>query len=73
MEHLSAALAALGIDNLIVEVDAPELPVMDGSSHPFIYLLQSAGIEELNAAKQFIRVKKTVRVEDGDKWAELRP
>ncbi len=73
VEHLSAALAALGIDNLIVEVDAPELPVMDGSSHPFIYLLQSAGIEELNAAKQFIRVKKTVRVEDGDKWAELRP
>lgn len=73
VEHLSAALSALGIDNLIVEVDAPELPVMDGSSHPFIYLLQSAGIEELNAAKQFIRIKKTVRVEEGDKWAELRP
>ena len=73
VEHLSAALSALGIDNLIIEVDAPELPVMDGSSQPFIYLLQSAGIEELNAAKQFIRVKKTVRVQDGDKWAELRP
>ncbi|MGL4206416.1 MAG: UDP-3-O-acyl-N-acetylglucosamine deacetylase [Aeromonadaceae bacterium] len=73
VEHLSAALSALGIDNLIVEVDAPELPVMDGSSHPFIYLLQSVGIEELNAPKQFIRVKKTVRVEEGDKWAELRP
>ena len=73
VEHLSAALSALGIDNLIIEVDAPELPVMDGSSHPFIYLLQSAGIEELNAAKQFIRVKKAIRVEDGDKWAELKP
>lgn len=73
VEHLSAALSALGIDNLIVEVDAPELPVMDGSSHPFIYLLQSTGIEEQNALKSFIRIKKTVRVEDGDKWAELRP
>src|SRR5574344_1129628 len=73
VEHLSAALATLGIDNLIVEVNAPELPVVDGSSQPFIYLLQSAGIEELNAATSFIRIKKPVRVEDGDKWAELRP
>lgn len=73
VEHLSAALAAFGIDNLYVEVDAPELPVMDGSSHPFIFLLQSAGIEELNAPKRFVRIKKTVRVEDGDKWAELKP
>jgi len=73
VEHLSAALAGLGIDNLFIEVDAPEIPVMDGSAHPFIYLLQSGGIEEQGAAKQFIRIKKTVRVEDGDKWAELRP
>ena len=73
VEHLSAALAAFGIDNLIVEVDAPELPVMDGSSHPFIFLLQSAGIEELNAPKRYLRVRKTVRVEEGDKWAELKP
>ena len=55
VEHLSAALAALGIDNLIVEVNAPELPVMDGSSQPFIYLLQSAGIEELNALAHVVR------------------
>lgn len=73
IEHLSAALAGLGIDNLIIEVDAPEVPVMDGSSHPFIYLLQSGGIRELNALKRFIRIKNTVRVEDGDKWAEFRP
>src|SRR5699024_715474 len=73
IEHLSAALAGLGIDNLFIEVDAPEIPVMDGSSHPFIYLLQSGGIHELNALKRFIRIKETIRVEDGDKWAELRP
>ncbi|WMC10116.1 UDP-3-O-acyl-N-acetylglucosamine deacetylase [Oceanimonas pelagia] len=73
IEHLSAALAGLGIDNLYIEVDAPEVPVMDGSSHPFIYLLQSGGIRELNALKRFIRIKQPVRVEDGDKWAELRP
>lgn len=73
IEHLSAALAGLGIDNLYIEVDAPEIPVMDGSSHPFIYLLQSGGIHELNALKRFIRIKEIIRVEDGDKWAELRP
>ncbi|MCD8548554.1 MAG: UDP-3-O-acyl-N-acetylglucosamine deacetylase [Aeromonadaceae bacterium] len=73
VEHLSAALAALGIDNLFIEVDAPEIPVMDGSAHPFLYLLQSGGIEEQAAAKQFLRIKKPVRVEDGDKWAEFLP
>ncbi len=73
VEHLMAALAGLGIDNLIVEVDAPEIPIMDGSAAPFVYLLQSAGISELKAAKRFIRIKETIRVEDGDKWAELRP
>ncbi|GGO68834.1 UDP-3-O-acyl-N-acetylglucosamine deacetylase [Bowmanella pacifica] len=73
VEHLASALAGLGIDNIIVEVDANELPIMDGSASPFIFLLQSAGIEEQSAAKKFIRVTKTVRVEDGDKWAELRP
>ncbi|RXJ72475.1 UDP-3-O-[3-hydroxymyristoyl] N-acetylglucosamine deacetylase [Veronia nyctiphanis] len=73
VEHLNAALAGMGIDNVIVEVDAPEIPIMDGSASPFIYLLQSAGIETLNAAKRFIRVKKPVRIEDGDKWAELLP
>ncbi|GAA4500212.1 UDP-3-O-acyl-N-acetylglucosamine deacetylase [Pseudaeromonas paramecii] len=73
VEHLSAALAALGIDNLFIEVDAPEIPVMDGSAHPFLYLLQSGGIDEQTAAKQFLRIKKPVRVEDGDKWAEFLP
>ncbi|MDD6176778.1 MAG: UDP-3-O-acyl-N-acetylglucosamine deacetylase [Succinivibrionaceae bacterium] len=73
VEHLSAALSALGIDNLVVEVNAPELPVMDGSAQPFIYLLEDAGIELLDAPKKFIKIKKTVRVELEDKWAELRP
>lgn len=73
VEHLNAALAGLGIDNIIVEVDAPEIPIMDGSASPFIYLLLDAGIEEQNAAKKFIRIKEKVRVEDGDKWAEFKP
>jgi UDP-3-O-[3-hydroxymyristoyl] N-acetylglucosamine deacetylase len=73
VEHLMSALAGLGIDNLYVDLSAPEVPIMDGSAGPFVFLLQSAGIEEQNAAKKFIRVKKTIRVEDGDKWAELRP
>jgi len=73
VEHLNAALAGMGIDNVIVEVDAPEIPIMDGSASPFVYLLQSAGIETLNAPKKFIRIKKPVRFEDGDKWAELVP
>lgn len=73
VEHLNAALAGLGIDNIIVEVDAPEIPIMDGSAAPFIYLLMDGGIDELNSAKKFVRVKQTVRVEDGDKWAEIRP
>ncbi|MBT1446500.1 UDP-3-O-acyl-N-acetylglucosamine deacetylase [Shewanella sp. JM162201] len=73
IEHLFAALAGLGIDNAIIEVDAPEIPIMDGSASPFVFLLQSAGIQEQGAAKKYLRIKRTVRVEDGDKWAELRP
>jgi UDP-3-O-[3-hydroxymyristoyl] N-acetylglucosamine deacetylase len=73
VEHLASALAGLGIDNIIVEVDSDELPIMDGSASPFIFLLQSAGIEELNAPKKFIKVIKPIRVEQEDKWAELRP
>lgn len=73
IEHLMSALAGLGIDNIYVDVDAPELPIMDGSAAPFVFLLQSGGIEEQNAPKKFIRIKKTVRVEEGDKWAELSP
>ncbi len=71
VEHLNAAMSAVGLDNVIVEIDAPEIPIMDGSSSPFIYLLLNAGIEEQNALKKFIRVKETVRVENEDKWAEL--
>lgn len=57
VEHLSSALAGMGIDNVIVEVDAPEIPIMDGSASPFVFLLQQAGVQELNAPKRFIRVK----------------
>jgi UDP-3-O-[3-hydroxymyristoyl] N-acetylglucosamine deacetylase len=73
VEHLNAAMSALGLDNVIVEVDAPEIPIMDGSAAPFIYLLLDAGIEELNVAKKFIRIKESVRIEEGGKWAELKP
>jgi len=73
VEHLMSALAGLGIDNLNVDLSAPEVPIMDGSAGPFVFLLQSAGIEEQNAAKKFIRIKKRIRIEEGDKWAELTP
>jgi UDP-3-O-[3-hydroxymyristoyl] N-acetylglucosamine deacetylase len=73
VEHLMSALAGLGIDNLYIDLDGPEVPILDGSAAPFVYLLQSAGIESQNAAKRFIRVKRPVRVEDGDKWAEFTP
>lgn len=73
IEHLMSALAGLGIDNLWIDVDAPEIPIMDGSSGPFVYLIQSAGIEEQNAAKRFVRVIKPVEVQQGDKWARLEP
>lgn len=73
VEHLMAALAGLGIDNLNVDLSAPEVPIMDGSAGPFVFLLQSAGIEEQNAAKKFIRIKKKIRVEKDDKWAQFTP
>ncbi|MGB0892898.1 MAG: UDP-3-O-acyl-N-acetylglucosamine deacetylase [Parashewanella sp.] len=73
IEHLFAALAGLGIDNAIIEVDAPEIPIMDGSASPFVYLLQSAGIAQQSAPKKYLRIKQEVRVEDGDKWAVLKP
>jgi UDP-3-O-[3-hydroxymyristoyl] N-acetylglucosamine deacetylase len=73
VEHLLSAFAGLGIDNAIVEVSAQEVPIMDGSAGPFVFLMQSAGIEEQRVAKRFIRVKEHVRVEDGDKWAEFHP
>lgn len=73
VEHLMSALAGLGIDNLTVDLSAPEVPIMDGSAAPFVFLLQSAGIEEQQAAKRFIRIRKKIRVEDEDKWAQLTP
>lgn len=73
VEHLMSAFAGLGIDNAYVDLTAPEVPIMDGSSGPFVFLVQSAGITEQSAPKKFVRVKKTVKVEEGDKWARLDP
>jgi UDP-3-O-[3-hydroxymyristoyl] N-acetylglucosamine deacetylase len=73
VEHLLSAFAGLGIDNAYVDVSAPEVPIMDGSAGPFVFLIQSAGIEEQSAPKQFVRIKRLVAVEDGDKWARLEP
>src|SRR6185312_6735569 len=73
VEHLLSAMAGLGIDNAYVDLSAPEVPIMDGSAGPFVFLLQSAGIEEQNAAKRFIRIRKPIRVEQGDKWASFAP
>jgi UDP-3-O-[3-hydroxymyristoyl] N-acetylglucosamine deacetylase len=73
VEHLLSAFAGLGIDNAIVELSAGEVPIMDGSAGPFVFLLQSAGIEEQRRPKRFVRVKKRLRVEDGDKWAQFDP
>ena len=73
VEHLLSAMAGLGIDNAYVDVSAPEVPIMDGSAGPFVFLIQSAGIEQQNAPKQFIRIKKPVAVDDGNKWACFEP
>ena len=73
VEHLLSALAGLGIDNAYVDLSAPEVPIMDGSAGPFVFLVQSAGIEEQNAPKRFIRIKRTVEVREDDKWARFEP
>lgn len=73
VEHLLSAMAGLGIDNAIVEVSADEVPIMDGSAGPFVFLIQSAGIQEQNAPKQFIRIKKPITVKEGDKTARFKP
>ena len=73
VEHLMSALAGLGIDNLDVDVAGPELPIMDGSAGPFVFLLQSAGVVEQGAPKKYLRVRKTVEMRDGDKWARFEP
>ena len=73
VEHLLSALCGLGIDNAYIDIDSAEVPIMDGSAGPFVYLLQSAGVQEQAAAKQFIRVTDEITVSDGDKVATLRP
>ncbi len=73
VEHLLSAMAGLGIDNAYVDLSAPEVPIMDGSAGPFVFLLQSAGMEEQDAPKKFIRILEKVRVEEGDKWAQFEP
>ena len=73
VEHLLSAMAGLGIDNAYVDLSAPEVPIMDGSAGPFVFLLQSAGLEEQNALKKFIRIKREVSVHDGDKSATFIP
>ncbi|MDD5241286.1 MAG: UDP-3-O-acyl-N-acetylglucosamine deacetylase [Sulfuricella sp.] len=73
VEHLMSAFAGLGIDNAYVDLTAPEVPIMDGSASPFVFLLQSAGVEDQPAAKKFIRIKKTIEVRDGDKWVRFDP
>lgn len=73
VEHLLSALAGLGIDNAHIEVTAAEIPIMDGSAGPFVFLVQSAGIQEQNVPKRFIRIKRKIIVTDGDKWASFEP
>jgi len=73
VEHLMSALGGLGIDNVFIDIDAPEVPIMDGSAAPFVLLIQQAGIAEQAAAKKFLRVLRTVEVKDGDKWARFEP
>jgi UDP-3-O-[3-hydroxymyristoyl] N-acetylglucosamine deacetylase len=73
VEHLMSALAGLGIDNALVDLTGPEIPILDGSSAPFVYLLQSAGIVEQDAPKRYVRILRPVEVKDGDKWARFVP
>ena len=73
VEHLMSAFAGLGVDNVFVDLTAAEVPIMDGSAGPFVFLIESAGIEEQKAPKQFISIKKSVKICDGDKWAKFDP
>ncbi|HHP0252230.1 TPA: UDP-3-O-acyl-N-acetylglucosamine deacetylase [Legionella pneumophila] len=73
VEHLLSALAGLGIDNAYIDVNAPEIPIMDGSAAPFVFLIQSAGIREQNAAKRYIRILKPIRVEENGKYVQFLP
>jgi UDP-3-O-[3-hydroxymyristoyl] N-acetylglucosamine deacetylase len=73
VEHLLSAFAGLGIDNAYVDLSASEVPIMDGSAGPFVFLIQSAGVEEQNKPKQYLRIKRQISVRDGDKWARFEP
>src|SRR5690554_4235704 len=73
VEHLMSAMSGLGVDNAYVEISAPEVPIMDGSAGPFVFLIQSAGLEEQDALKRFLRVLKPIRLEDGDRSVSLEP
>ena len=73
IEHLMSAIAGLGIDNAFVEVNGPEIPIMDGSAAPFVFLLESAGLLEQDEIKKFIRIKDTVKVSHDDAWAQVSP
>ncbi|MCW9012700.1 MAG: UDP-3-O-acyl-N-acetylglucosamine deacetylase [Gammaproteobacteria bacterium] len=73
VEHLLSAMAGLGIDNAYIDLSTAEVPIMDGSSGPFVFLLQSAGIVEQDAPKRFIRIKRPIIVEEQDKWAKFEP
>ncbi|MFQ5488043.1 MAG: UDP-3-O-acyl-N-acetylglucosamine deacetylase [Gammaproteobacteria bacterium] len=73
VEHMLSAFAGLGVDNAYVDLDAPEVPVMDGSAGPFVFLIQSAGISEQAAAKPFLKVRRSVQVSAGGQWARLEP
>ena len=73
IEHLLSAIAGLGVDNCLIKVDGPEIPIMDGSSSPFVFLIQSAGIEEQDSLKKFIKVKKEISVTRGDAYAKIKP
>jgi len=73
VEHLLSALAGFGVDNVFVDVSADEVPIMDGSAGPFVFLIQSAGVEEQSQPKKFLRIREPLRLEDGDKWAALEP
>jgi UDP-3-O-[3-hydroxymyristoyl] N-acetylglucosamine deacetylase len=73
VEHLLSAMAGLGIDNAYIDLSAAEVPIMDGSAGPFVFLIQSAGIEEQNRSKRFIRIKRPVHIQDGEKWVRFDP
>ena len=73
VEHLMSALSGLGVDNAYIDINGPEVPIMDGSAAPFVLLIQQAGVEEQGAPKRFLRILRSVGVRDGDKWARLDP